>query len=84
MIWNPANVSAPVGSRGKTWRRSPRRGITIIEIMVVITGVAATLALCAITIQLLMRLNSDGHARLTAGVSLERLSQQIRQDAHAQ
>ena len=44
---------------------SSRRGITILEIMVVMTGVAAMLALCALTIQLLMRLNDDGHARLS-------------------
>ncbi len=56
-----------------TRRRSSRRGITILEIMVVMTGVAAMLALCALTIQLLMRLNADGHARLSAAVSLERL-----------
>ena len=40
-------------------RHSSRRGITILEIMVVMTGVAAMLALCALTIQLLMRLNDD-------------------------
>ena len=66
-----------------TRRGSLRRGITILEIMVVMTGVAAMLALCALTIQLLMRLNDDGHARLSAAVSLERLARQIRQDAHA-
>jgi len=64
-------------------RHSSRRGITILEIMVVMTGVAAMLALCAVTIQLLMRLNADGHARLSAAVSLDRLGRQIRQDAHA-
>jgi hypothetical protein len=47
------------------------------------TGVAAMLALCAITIQLLMRLNADGHDRLRAAASLERMAQQLRQDAHA-
>ena len=76
MILNQTEASS-------TRRRSLRRGITILEIMVVMTGVAAMLALCALTIQLLMRLNDDGHARLTAAVSLERLARQIRQDAHA-
>jgi type II secretory pathway pseudopilin PulG len=66
-----------------TGRRSSRRGITILEIMVVMTGVAAMLALCALTIQLLMRLNADGQTRLSASASLERLAQQIRRDAHA-
>jgi len=63
--------------------RSTRRGITILEIMVVMTGVAAMLAVCAITIQLLMRLNADGHTRMTAAVSLDRLGRQLRADAHA-
>ena len=71
------NAAAPMR------RHSSRRGITILEIMVVMTGVAAMLALCAITIQLLMRLNADGHTRLSAAVSLDRLARQIRQDAHA-
>jgi hypothetical protein len=76
MIWNPAEASP-------TRRHSSRRGITILEIMVVMTGVAVMLALCAVTIHLLMRLSDDGHTRLSASVSLERLGRQVRQDAHA-
>jgi hypothetical protein len=64
-------------------RRSPGRGITIIETMIVITGVAAALSLCAVTIQLLMRLNTDGHDRLTAASTLERIGRQFREDVHA-
>ena len=41
------------------------------------------LGLCALTIQLLMRLNADGQARLSAAVALERLARQLRDDAHA-
>jgi hypothetical protein len=76
MILNQTEASSPR-------RRSLRRGITILEMVVLMTGVATMLALCALTIQLLMRLNDDGHARLSAAVSLERLARQIRQDAHA-
>jgi len=83
MIGNHSTSTVPAAVGGKTSSRRPRRGITIIEMMVVMTGVAGVLALCAITIQLLMRLNSDGHARVTSAAAIERLSQQIRQDAHA-
>jgi hypothetical protein len=60
-----------------------RRGITIIEVLVVATGVVLLLGLCAISIQILMRLNGDGMARYTAAASLERLARQVRYDAHA-
>jgi hypothetical protein len=78
MILNPVEA-LPTPTR----RHSSRRGITILEITVVMTGVAAMLALCAVTIHLLMRLSDDGHTRLSASVSLDRLGRQIRQDAHA-
>jgi len=64
------------------WNRS-RRGFTIIELLVVITGVAIMLGLCAITLRLLMQLGVDGQARLTGAVALERLSRQLRDDVHA-
>ncbi len=60
-----------------------RRGITIIEMMVLITAVATTLGLCAFTIQALLRLKTDGQSRLNAQVGLERLARQLRSDAHA-
>jgi len=64
-------------------RIDSRRGITIIEVLVVITGVAMMLGICAITLQLLMQLNADGQRRLSAAVALERLSRQLRDDVHA-
>jgi hypothetical protein len=63
--------------------RSARRGITIIEVLVVVTGVAVLLGLCAVSIQLLMRLNADVQGRYGTAVALERLARQIREDAHA-
>ena len=60
-----------------------RRGITIIEVMVVITCVAVMLGICAITLRLLMQLSTDGQARLNAAASLERLSRQLRDDVHS-
>ena len=35
-----------------------RRGITLIECLVLVTGVAVMLGLCAVTIQLLLRLHA--------------------------
>jgi hypothetical protein len=63
--------------------RTARRGITIIEVLIVATGVAMLLGLCAVSIQILMRLNSDGMARYAAASSFERLGRQLRHDVHA-
>ena len=63
--------------------RSARRGITIIEVLIVVTGVAMLLGLCAVSIQVLMKLNGDVQARYGAAVALERLARQLRDDAHA-
>ena len=63
--------------------RSARRGITIIEVMIVVTGVAMLLGLCAVSIQVLMRLNADVQGRYGAAVALERLARQLRDDSHA-
>jgi hypothetical protein len=60
-----------------------RRGITILEVVFVITGVAMMLGLCAITLQLLIQLNADGQSRYSAAMALERLARQLREDVHA-
>jgi hypothetical protein len=60
-----------------------RRGITIIEVLIVVTTVTLMLGLCAVSIQLLMKLNGDGVSRYGAAVALERLAQQMRDDAHS-
>ncbi len=69
--------------RDNAGTRPKCRGITIIEMMVLITAVATALGLCAFTIQALLRLKTDGQSRLTAQVGLERLARQLRNDAHA-
>ncbi len=66
-----------------TFGRSARRGITIVEVLIVVTGVAMLLGLCAVSIQVLMRLNADVQGRYGAAVALERLARQLRADAHA-
>lgn len=60
-----------------------RRGITIIEVLIVVTGVTMMLGLCAVSIQLLMRLNGDGVSRYGTAVAFERLARQMRVDAHS-
>jgi hypothetical protein len=70
--------------RNSLGRRPPaRRGITILETMVVMTGVAIMLGLCAITLQLLMRMNADSQARLASAITFERLARQLRDDVRA-
>jgi hypothetical protein len=65
------------------WRPvSRRRGITIIETLVLITGVAAMLGLCVLLLQLLLRLDSQSRARLDGATAIARLARQFRQDVH--
>jgi hypothetical protein len=61
---------------------SARRGITIIEVLVVTTGVVLLLGVCAVTIKLLMRLNTAGQERLSAAMAHDRLAHQLRDDVH--
>jgi hypothetical protein len=59
-----------------------RRGVTIIETIVLMTGVAAMLGLAVILLQLLMRLDGDSRTRFDAATSLARLARQFRDDVH--
>ena len=63
-------------------RARRRRGITIIETIVLMTAVAAMLGLCVLMLQLLMRLSVDSRARLDGATSLDRLARQFRRDVH--
>ena len=67
-------------TRAGTW--APRRGFSMIEILVLVTCVSIVLALAATTIQLMLRLYSDGQARLSSALVLDRLGRQLRADAH--
>jgi type II secretory pathway component PulJ len=62
--------------------RAPRRGITLIETLVVMTGLSVLLGLCAVTIQLLLRVSSEAQARRSASAALGRLAEQFRADVH--
>jgi hypothetical protein len=70
-------MKAQIAGRG-----SRRRGITIIETIVLMTGVAAMLGLCVIMLQLLMKLDGDSRARLETAGTLARLAEQFRHDVH--
>ena len=63
--------------------REARRGISLIELLVIMTGVAVILGLCAVTIQVLFRVSSDTQARRSASAALGRLAEQFREDVHA-
>jgi hypothetical protein len=63
--------------------RTRRRGITIIETMVMMTGVAVMLGMTVVLLQLAMKLDADGRERLDRATSLGRLARQFRVDVHA-
>ena len=44
-----------------------RRGISMIEMVVLMAGVATMLGICAVLLQLLMKLDADSRARLDRG-----------------
>jgi hypothetical protein len=60
-----------------------RRGISLIETLVVITCVGVVLGMSALTIQILLRVFSDSQARVSSSFVLERLARQLRADAHS-
>jgi type II secretory pathway component PulJ len=62
--------------------RASRRGVSLIEMLVVISGLAVLLGLCAVTIQLLMRVSSEAQARRSHAAALGRLAEQFREDVH--
>jgi prepilin-type N-terminal cleavage/methylation domain-containing protein len=67
----------PIGSHG-----SARSGFTLLEVLIVLSAVAALLGLCAVSIQLLFRLSADSQSRLTAAMAIDRLARQLRADVH--
>jgi prepilin-type N-terminal cleavage/methylation domain-containing protein len=62
--------------------RASRRGYSLIEMIVVISGLAVLLGLCAVTIQLLMCVSADAQARRSHAAALGRLAEQFREDVH--
>jgi prepilin-type N-terminal cleavage/methylation domain-containing protein len=62
--------------------RASRRGYSLIEMIVVISGLAVLMGLCAVTIQLVMRVSSEAQSRRSNAVALGRLAEQFREDVH--
>jgi hypothetical protein len=62
--------------------RAPRRGVSLLEMLVVITGLSVLMGTCAVTIQLLLRVSSDAQSRRSASATLGRLAEQFREDVH--
>ena len=60
-----------------------RRGITMIESLILVTCVAIVLALAAVTIQVMLRLVADSQTRLSSSLMFERLARQLRADVHS-
>jgi hypothetical protein len=69
--------------RSSRSRADRRRGVTLIEMTVMMTAVAAMLGACALMLGLAMRLQSDGVASFERSESLDRLAVRFRDDAHA-
>jgi hypothetical protein len=54
----------------------------MLEMVVLMTGVAAMLGLCVVLLQLLMKLDTDSRSRLVGATTVARLSEQFRRDVH--
>jgi hypothetical protein len=79
---NRQTTQVPGFRVGPLCRATPRRGISIIETIVLITGVAAILGLCVLLLQLLMKLDGQSRSRLEGANNFARLAAQFRQDVH--
>ncbi len=60
-----------------------RRGYTLIEMLLVITGLAIVFGICVGMIHLLIRLDRGSRVRLAETTTIARLARQFRQDVHA-
>jgi hypothetical protein len=57
--------------------------MTMIEMIVLMTAVAAMLGLSAVMLQLLLKLEGSSRARLDGAAAMARLAEQFRRDVHA-
>jgi prepilin-type N-terminal cleavage/methylation domain-containing protein len=60
-----------------------RRGFTLVELLVVIGGVAVTLGMCVALLHSLLRLDRAARLHLAETTAVGRLGRQFRQDVHA-
>ena len=63
--------------------RTKLASIVALATLTVIAIIAVLIGLCAVTIQLLLRVGSDAQARRSAAAGLGRLAEQFREDVHA-
>jgi hypothetical protein len=63
--------------------RVPRRGYSLIEIVLVIGSVWVVLVLCALLLHALLRLDRAGRSDLTESFTISRLARQFRADVRA-
>ncbi|HWE37979.1 MAG TPA: type II secretion system protein [Isosphaeraceae bacterium] len=64
-------------------QRRRRRGVFLVELLVVISVTAILIFLCATLIQLFLRLQKTERTLLTERAALSRLARDLRRDAHA-
>jgi heme/copper-type cytochrome/quinol oxidase subunit 2 len=69
--------------QNRTAAVASRRGITMIEALVLVTCAAIVLGLAALTIQVMLRLVADSQSRLSSSIMIERLARQFRADVHS-
>ncbi|MDG3004018.1 PulJ/GspJ family protein [Paludisphaera mucosa] len=71
-------MSTPANRRSQ----SRRRGVTLVELMVLLTAVALMLGTCVMLLGLAMRLEADGRAAFERSEALDRLAGRFRADVH--
>lgn len=69
--------------KAATLRRSlGRRGVTLVELSVMLTVVAAMLGVCVVVLAMTMRLETDGRDAFDRSESMAQLAARFREDAH--
>jgi type II secretory pathway component PulJ len=63
--------------------RRPRRGYTLVEMLLVISGVAVLFGITVGMIHMLLRLDRGSRERLGEKTTISRLARDVRRDAHA-
>jgi hypothetical protein len=67
----------------RTRVKAPRRGASLVEMILIIGSMTVIFAVCGIFLHLLLRVDRSGRAALTEGVTVSRLGRQFRDDVRA-
>ena len=62
---------------------SPRRGASLVEMILIIGSMTIIFAVCGVFLHLLLRVDRSGRAALTEAVTVSRLGRQFRDDVRA-